>query len=98
MSLDHHFGAVAVICRIFCSWLLSLGSCLPLLAFWMFGYYPCMRDVHVICMWDPIPFLLLFAECHMAFVTSPWEPVPVDLGYCSASLSCYGLFKGACSL
>jgi hypothetical protein len=42
--------------------------------------------------------ILLFAECQMAFVASPWEFVPIDLGYCSASLSCYGLFKGACSL
>jgi hypothetical protein len=34
----------------------------------------------------------------MAFVASPWELVPVDLGLCSVSLSCYGSSKGACSL
>jgi hypothetical protein len=98
MSLDHHFGVVAALCRFFCSWLIQLGSCLPLLAFWMFGYCPYMRDVHAIRMWDPVPFLFLFADRHMAFVASSWEHVPIDLGYCSASSSCYGLFKGACSL
>jgi hypothetical protein len=30
MSLDHHFGVVAALCRIFYSWLFSLRSCLVL--------------------------------------------------------------------
>ena len=89
-----------------CPWITTLvllllyaGYSIPGFSRWgVVWFCPCMRAVHAICMWDHVPFLLLFADCHMAFAASPWEPVPVDLGYCSASLSCYGLFKGACSL
>jgi hypothetical protein len=79
--------------------LLYAGYSIPGFSRWgVVWFCPCMRAVHAICMWDHVPFLLLFADCHMAFAASPWEPVPIDLGYYSASLSCYGLFKGACSL